>query len=197
MAPPPAYFPEYLPTHNLISDKSKRSPSPYIVTFPLTNGLHPNMTIGISLPLTQSAEALIFQALSAVPDITLARALDTDWDNAAYWIWEGNLHTMSMQDIGAYDRFLDHKGNGPEGSWRGWELFDGKLLPEHYHAFGELWRSIEEPKMRRFKRLPVKKTNQVKQALYEEMEEWDLPRSTLPSPIAERRKGFEDVLPSS
>ncbi|KAK4549089.1 hypothetical protein LTR36_007545 [Oleoguttula mirabilis] len=128
--------------------------------------------------------------LRATPNITIANAATIHWANAAYWVHENNIHTMSPTDLDVYNPLMTHY----EQSYKEYEAH---MLPAHYKVLNDLWLYMKPAAERRFRRLPVAKSNQVKQALLEHEGADNLPDDCLPTPVLEQRRMFADVLPTS
>ncbi|KAK5126400.1 hypothetical protein LTR85_010636 [Meristemomyces frigidus] len=141
------------------------------------------MAFGVALKTQQELDAL-----RKVPGIKVIRVVEVYWLSAAYWMYEGNMHTMSMADLSAYNPFLEHYHGGIAS-------FAAHMHPEHLQVFSHL-RLHKRPKEdRRYRRLPLRKINQVKQALLELEGAQNLPEDCIPTPLLEEMRVFADILP--
>lgn len=139
------------------------------------------MYMGVALDRQNEVDTLL-----NVPGLTIASAEHEYWNNAAFWVYEANSRTMSMDDISAYNPFLHWNSSDEVDLYS--DPYEKHMRPEHFDAFERLWHAPMPQDDRRFKRLPGKKTNQVKQALLEREGAHNLPDDCVPTPVLEERR---------
>ncbi|TKA24257.1 hypothetical protein B0A50_06021 [Salinomyces thailandicus] len=136
--------------------RSDSEPQRTVAVFPLINGPHPEMAIGIDLPSGASFGAL--RASCTRSGIALLNASETHWDSAADWVYEETPQRMSTTDASAYAAFLDTIPR--QNTWQTWELFEQHIGVGHLEAFGNVWQGLTHRGERRFRRLPVPDADQ-------------------------------------
>lgn len=131
-----------------------------IAVFPLVHGKHPAMAIGLVI---HSEHHIAF--MRSIPDIIIISAAGVQWSNAACWMYEDNMHTMSTKDTSSYLGYMEvSDAQVRQATWASWEPFESHLRLHHFEAFGNLWRELQNRSERRFRKIPVPRSSTVKQA---------------------------------
>ena len=156
-----------------------------IAIFPLIKPSHPQAAVGVLLKYSDELDALMPH-----PEVTISAADTLKFDNAAYWVDEISIHTMSSTDLDAYSPFMDN----PNGDAKYWcNLIKHHLAPAHEAFFREFWIYMRSWKDRKFRRLPVEHmTNQCKTALFEFQGTKGTPDEMLPSPYQKKNLVWTD-----
>ncbi|TKA82113.1 hypothetical protein B0A55_01821 [Friedmanniomyces simplex] len=153
-----------------------------VAIFPLINTTHPAAALGVLILYIYE-----LNALQNVPGVTISTADDIHFDNAAFWVDEISIHTMSTHDLNAYHRFIYNPNDPKHDYWQ--EIVTQHLAPEHEKAFREEGLYLRTWEDRKFKRVPVERmTNLNKTALYEFQGVERTPDHMLPSPHQKKEK---------
>ncbi|KAK1084357.1 hypothetical protein LTR33_002714 [Friedmanniomyces endolithicus] len=169
-------------------DYPPRRPEPdvegVVAEFPLINSTSPEAAVGVLIRYVYELDAL-----RGVPGVTISTADDISFDNAAFWVGEISIHTMSMKDLDAYHRFTYNPNDKTQDYWQ--ELISKHLAPEHEKIFREEGLYLRPWEDRKFKRLPVENmTNLNKTALYEFQGAARTPNHMLPSPHQRKKEPY-------
>ncbi|TKA82116.1 hypothetical protein B0A55_01817 [Friedmanniomyces simplex] len=155
-----------------------------VAIFPLINTTHPAAAMGVLILYTYE-----LNALQNVPGVTISTADDIHFDNAAFWVDEISIHTMSTDDLNAYHRFIYNPNDPKHDYWQ--EIVTQHLAPEHEKAFREEGLYLRTWEDRKFKRVPVEHmTNLNKTALYEFQGVERTPDHMLPSPRQKKKEKY-------
>ncbi|KAK0908586.1 hypothetical protein LTR91_022919 [Friedmanniomyces endolithicus] len=173
-------------------DYPPRRPGPdlegVVVEFPLINSTSPEAAVGVLIRYVYELDAL-----RGIPRVTISTVDDIQFDNAAFWVGEISIHTMSMKDLDAYHRFIYNPNDKTQDYWQ--ELISNHLAPEHEKIFREEGFYLRPWQDRKFKRIPVENmTNLNKTALYEFQGAARTPNHMLPSP--HQRKAEPYAIPA-
>ncbi|KAK1084762.1 hypothetical protein LTR48_005144 [Friedmanniomyces endolithicus] len=173
-------------------DYPPRRPEPdlegVVAEFPLINSTSPEAAVGVLVRYVYELDAL-----RGVPGVRISTTDDIQFDNAAFWVGEISIHTMSMKDLDAYHRFIYNPNDKTQDYWQ--ELISNHLAPEHEKIFREEGFYLRPWQDRRFKRIPVENmTNLNKTALYEFQGAARTPNHMLPSP--HQRKAEPYAIPA-
>ena len=147
-----------------------------IVIFPIINTPHSEAAVGIELKYSHEIDIL-----QDHPDIRIADAEVEGFDNAAFYMNEKSIHTMSMADLDSYADFLHDERLKDEGQhWV--RMVEGNYFaPEHAKLFRESWFYLRPWGNRKFRRIPQEfMTNQCRTALFEFMG-WRTPNHMRPT----------------
>ncbi|KAK0937133.1 hypothetical protein LTR29_011342 [Friedmanniomyces endolithicus] len=169
-------------------DYPRKRPEPdvegIVAEFPLTNSTSPEAAVGVLIRY-----AYELAALRGVPGVTISTADDIQFDNAAFWVGEISIHTMSMKDLDAYHRFIYNPNDKSQDYWQ--ELISKHLAPEYEKIFREEGFYLRPWEDRKFKRIPVENmTNLNKTALYEFQGAARTPNHMLPSPHQRKKEPY-------